>query len=200
MPRIVLNRLVRGRGTSLQAGFRAERSTVEQSSNCRLIIQKHLQSERLVPQLRQFQEAFNRACHEGLGQVFRSCNIEEGLVQIIQALYTITNSAVILTDQIGNLFHTAVGVRQGRLLSPDLFNLFLENNMRETPPGFNTNISVGGRPISNLRIADDIGSLGGSNNELQVLNNRLAERANAHGMEVLVNSADNTSAVITMNG
>ena len=81
-----------------------------------------------------------------------------------QALYHPSSSAVLLNSQIGDVFPTTVGVRQGYLLSPVLFNLFLENMMRRTILEFSSTISIGGRPTSNLRFADDIGS---SNHELQ---------------------------------
>ena len=45
-------------------------------------------------------------------------------------------------------------------------------------------ISIDGRNISNLRFADDIDLIAGSNKELQVLINRLAESSKAHDMEI----------------
>ena len=93
------------------------------------------------------------------------------------------------------------------MLSPVLFNLFLENIMRETLHEFHSTISIGGRPINNLRFADDIDLMGGSNRELQDLTDRLTDRAGAYGMEVstekskiMVNSTRNTAAQISMNG
>ena len=47
-----------------------------------------------------------------------------------------------------------------------------------------TSISISGRPLCNLRFADDIDHMGGSNGELQDLTNRLVDRATAYGMEV----------------
>ena len=117
--------------------------------------------------------------HEGLWQVLRKFGIEEGLVATIQALYSSSTSAVLLNNEVGDYFNTTVGVRQGCLLSPTLFNLFLENIMRETLHGFESTISIGGRVVSNLRFADDIDLMGGSNSELQDLTDRLATRAGA---------------------
>jgi len=117
------------------------------------------------------------------------------------------SSAVLLNNQVGDYFKTTVGVRQGCLLSPVLFNLFLENIMRETLHDFHSTISIGGRPLNNLRFADDIDLMGGSNRELQNLTTRLDNRAGAYGMEVSsekskvpVNSTSNATAKIYMNG
>lgn len=211
MLRVILNRLKKEAEEQLaeeQAGFRAGRSTVEQIFTCRIMMEKHLQHQRdLFHNFIDFKKAFDRVWHDGLWQVLRKFGIEEGLIQTIQALYNNTSSAVLLNNQIGDYFKTTVGVRQGCLLSPVLFNLFLENIMRETLYDFHSTISIGGRTINNLRFADDIDLMGGSNRELQDLTKRLEERAGAYGMEVstekskvLVNSTTNTHAEIYMNG
>ena len=137
----------------------------------------------------------------------RDFNIEEGLVQVIEALYKNSSSAVLLNKDLGEFFQTTVGVRQGCLLSPVLFNIYLEKIMQDTLLDHHTSISIGGRPLCNLRFADDIDLMAGSNNELQVLTTRLADSAGAYGMEVshekskvMVNSRNDTSADIIMNG
>ena len=89
------------------------------------------------------------------------------------------SSALLVNSQLGEFFKTTVGVRQGRLLSHILFNLFLEKIMQEIYHNHYTSISIGGRPVCNRRFADDIDLMGGSNGELQDLTNRLVDRATA---------------------
>ena len=61
-------------------------------------------------------------------------------------------------------------------------------------------ISIGGRPVCNLRLNDDIDLMGGSNGELQDHTNRLVNRARAYRMEVSTeNIKSNVSADISMN-
>lgn len=60
--------------------------------------------------------------------------------------------------------------------------------MQETVQDYNTTISIGGRPICNLRFTDDIDFMGDSENKLQDLTTRLAEKARAYVTEVLVKS------------
>ena len=62
---------------------------------------------------------------------------------------------VLLNNQLEEFFKTTVGVRQGCLLSQVLFNLFLER-MQEALHNHLTFISINGRPVCNLRFADDI--------------------------------------------
>ena len=143
-------------------------------------------------------------------QVLRSFNIEGGLVQAIQALYENSSSAVLLNSQLREFFKTTVGVPQRRLLSPILFNLFLEKIMKETLHDHHVSISIGGRSICNLRFAEGINLdsyFFSSNGELQGLTNRLVDRARAYGKEVstekskiMTNSTHNISANISMNG
>ena len=61
-----------------------------------------------------------------------------------------------------------------------LLNLFLGKIMQETLHDHHTSTSIDRRPICNLRFADDIDLMGGSNGELQDLTNRLADRAMAY--------------------
>ena len=53
-------------------------------------------------------------------------------------------------------FKKTVGVHRGCLLSPILFNLFLEKIMQESLHDHHKSISIGGRPICNLQFANDI--------------------------------------------
>ena len=81
--------------------------------------------------------------------------------------------------------------------------------MRETLHNFKSTISIGGRIISMPRFSDNnvIDMMGGKNDELQELTDRLSNSAREYGMEissekskVMVNSGDNTTVQISMNG
>ncbi|KAI8497134.1 hypothetical protein Bbelb_250830 [Branchiostoma belcheri] len=87
--------------------------------------------------------------------------------------------------------------------------LYLEKIMQEALYDHHTSISIGGRRICNLRFADDIDLLGGSNAELQSLTDKLNQSAGSFGMEVstekskvMVNSStrDEMYSTIFMNG
>ena len=132
-----------------QAGFRAGWSTVEQIFNCRVLIEKHLQHQRdLFHNFIDFKKAFDWAWCNGLWHF----NIEKGLIQVIQTLYDHATSTVLLNNQLGEFFQMTIGVRQGCILSPTLFNLFLERIMQETLHDHNATTSISGRPICNLHL------------------------------------------------
>ena len=172
------------------------------------MMEKHLRHKKeLFHNFLDLKKAFDRVWHDGLWHGLRSFGIEEKLVQIMKSLHSSASSAVLLNNNASNYFRTTVGVRQGCLLSPILFNLYLENIMRETLHNFKSTISIGGPIISNLRFADDIDLMGGNNDELQELTDRLSNSAREYGMEissekskVMVNSGDKITVQISMNG
>ena len=59
-------------------------------------------------------------------------------------------TAVLMNSKLGKFFKTTASVRQGCLLSPILFSVFLAKIMQETLYDHHTSISVGGRSICNL--------------------------------------------------
>ena len=101
-----------------------------------------------------FKKAVDRVWHEALWATMKKFNIIGKLIETIQSLYenAMSQSAVLVQGTTGEWFHTSVGVRQGCLLSPTLFNIFLEDIMTHALENFNGTISIGGRPITNLRL------------------------------------------------
>ena len=83
-------------------------------------------------------------------------NISANLIRVITNLYDKATSAVLFNSSIVDRFRTTVGVRQGCLLSPTLFNIFLERIMTDAIEDHEGTVSIGGRAITNLRFADDI--------------------------------------------
>ncbi|KAL8577432.1 hypothetical protein ACOMHN_048067 [Nucella lapillus] len=188
MLRVLLNRL-KGKKEEIlaeeQAGFISKRSTVKQIFNIRILIKKHLQHQRdLFHNFIDFKKAFDRVWHDDLWQVMRNYIIDSNIIDVIKVLYDDSKSSVLLNNQIGKFFRTTMGVRQGCLLSPVLFNIYLENIMTEALSGFQPSISINGRPVCNLRFADDIDLKTGTEKEVQDRTTRLETRSKAFGMEV----------------
>ena len=86
----------------------------------------------------------------------RKYNINASIIQAIENLYDKAQSAVLFNGSTREWFRTTVGVRQGCLLSPTLFNIFLERIMCEALDDNEGSVSIGGRLITNFRFADDI--------------------------------------------
>ena len=186
--RIILNRLNPQAETILaeeQAGFRKSRSTIEQILNGRILMEKHIENNKDVyHNFIDFKKAFDRVWHKGLWQSMYNFGISQDIIEIIELLYSSSTSAVLINNVTGSFFNTTVGVRQGYLLSPVLFNIFLEQIMINMLDEYTSTISIGGRKINNLRFADDIDLIAGSNTELHDLTNQLVESSKAHGIEI----------------
>ena len=116
-----------------------------------------------------FKKAFDRVRHAALWATMKLYNIKGNLIKVIEELYNKASNAVYLNNSIGDWFRTTVGVRQGCLLSPTLFNIFLERIMTEALEDHKGSVSIGGRTITNLRFADDSDGLAGSEEELASL-------------------------------
>ncbi|GFS27729.1 endonuclease-reverse transcriptase [Elysia marginata] len=92
--------------------------------------------------------------------------------------------AVICNNNIGDWFRRTVGVRQGCLLFPTLFKIFLERIMTDALGDHFGTVGFGGRPITNLRFADDIDELAGNVCELASLVEKLDKASSNFGREI----------------
>ena len=135
-----------------QKGFRAGRSTTEQIFNLRTICTKYLQHQQnLYHVFTDFKKAFDRVWHEALWATMRKYNINASITRAIENLYDKAQNAVLFNGSTGERFKTTVGVRQGCLLSPTLFNTFLERIMYEAFVDDEGSVSIVG-PTSALQM------------------------------------------------
>ena len=168
-----------------QAGFRTGRSTTEQIFNLRVLMEKYQEHQQdLYHVFIDFKKAFDRVWHAALWTTMHKYNISVNLITIIRNLYDKATSAVLFNGNAGDWFRTTVGVRQGCLLSPTLFNIFLEKIMTDALENHEGTVSIGGRTITNLRFADDIDGLAGKEEELADLVETLDRTSTGYGMEI----------------
>ena len=103
---------------------------------------------------------------------------------MIKALCNTNSSSVLISNNIGNPFKSTVLVRQGCKLSTLLFNIYIEEIMSEVQDNLTPSISIGGRPVWNLKFADDIDLIADTNKEFQYMTNQLSKCASRYGMEI----------------
>ena len=146
MLKIILNRLQPQTEEIIaewQAGFRDKRSTTELIFNLRILGEKYLQHQQnLYHVFIDFKKAFDRVWHEALWATMRKYNISVSIIRAIENLYDKAQSAVLFNGSTGEWFRTTVGVRQGCLLSPSLFNIFLERIMCEALNDHEGSVSI----------------------------------------------------------
>ena len=153
---------------------RAGRSTTEQIFNLRILCEKYLQRQRnLYHVFVNFKKEFNRVWYAALWVTMRLYNINDNLIRTIECLYNKATSAVYLDNNVGKWFRTTIGVNQVCLLSPTLFNIFLERTMADALEDHKGTVRIGGTTITNLRFAYDIDGLAEQEQELVKLVNHL---------------------------
>ena len=81
---------------------------------------------------------------------------------------------------------TTVGVMQGCLLSPTLLNIFLERIMSDVLEDYNEKVGIGGRNITNMRLADDIDALAEEEQELEALVESLDQTCTRYTIKISV--------------
>ena len=95
-----------------------------------------------------------------------------------QNLYDKAQSTVLFNGSSGEWFRTTVGVRQGCLLSPTLFNIFLERIMCEALGDHEGSVSI------NFHFADDTVIKAKEEEEAGVLTDRLDRTTTRYKMEI----------------
>ena len=133
--------------------------------------------------------------------------ISTNLIRVVKNLYNKATSDVLFNGSIGDWFRTTVGVRQGCLLSPTLFNIVLERIMTDALQDQEGTVSIGGRTITNLRFADDVDCLAGEKEDLANLAEHLDKASTAYGMEIsaektilMTNNTSGINTEIKVNG
>ena len=146
----------------------------EQIFNLQILHEKYLQHKQdLYHVFIDFKKAFDRVWHAALWATMKKYNISTNFIRVIKNLYDKATSAVLFNSSIEDWFRKTVGVRQGCLLSPTLFNIFLERIMTDILEDHEGTVSIGSRAITSLHFADDIDGLAGEEEELAKLVVRL---------------------------
>ena len=170
-----------------QAGFRSNRSTIDQLLSLRLMTEKYIEfGKDLFLCYVDFQKAFDSVWRKGLWQVMRHLGYDCKIIRLLQGLYKDTRSSVRTGSggDLSNWFETLVGVLQGCVLSPLLFNIMLEVVMALGEENQTLGISVSGTVCNNLRFADDISLLADNQEDLQSKADSLQEASSRFGLKI----------------
>ena len=141
----------------VQAGFRKGRGTRDQIANIRWIMEKAREFQKNIYFcFIDYAKAFDCVDHNKLWKILQEMGIPDHLTCLLRNLYVGQEATVSTRHGTTDCFQIGIGVRQGCILSPCLFNLYAEYIMRnagleETQAG----IRIAGRNINNLRYADD---------------------------------------------
>lgn len=173
---------VNGRLNEYQAGFRKGYSTVDNvfSLVCMVNIKWYEGCKKVYLFFVDFKAAFDRVNRSALIYKLSQCGLSSRFLNVIRSMYEGTSAIVWDGNRISEVFDTNVGVRQGCVMSPLLFALFL-NDLHESLSG---GLDIDGKCIRVLMYADDIVLMAESPERLQVMMEDLERYCKTWGLVV----------------
>ena len=138
-----------------------------------------------------YEKAFDRVRHPLVVKMLEDVNLDGKDLRLICNLYWDQESAIRIGDNLSELINIMRGVRQGCVLSPDLFALYGERILRSIEDM--NGISFGGVKLNNLRYVDDSVLMAESEEELQELLDVVNEAGEDWGLRINV---DKTKSMV----
>ena len=112
------------------------------------------------------------------------------IIRLLQALYKQSQSAIRVQAELTDWFTTAVGVRQGCVISPQLFNILLELVMLIALEDTEIGATTQRCHINNLRFADDIVLIAELPEDLQTLVDKVFKTSGDYGLKINVQKTE----------
>ena len=168
-----------GECPDVQDSFRKGRGTRDQIANTYWIIKKAREFQKNIYFcFIDYAKAFDCVNHNKLWKILKEVGIPDHLTCLLRNLYEGQEATVRTGHGKTDWFQIRKGVRQGCILSPCLFNLYVEYIMRNAGLGeAQAGIKIARRNINNLRYADDTTLMAESKEELKSLLMRVKKLA-----------------------
>ncbi|KAK3555889.1 hypothetical protein QTP86_029801, partial [Hemibagrus guttatus] len=172
-----------------QCGFRPSRGTLDQLYTLHWVLEGSWEFAQPVHMcFVDFEKAFDRVPRGILWEVLWEYGVRGPLLRAVQSLYKQSRSLVRIASCKSDLFLVHVGLRQGCLLSPVLFIVFMDRISRRSQ-GLE-GVRFGDHRISSLIFADDVVLLAPSSLDLQHALGRFAAECEAAGMRVSTSKSE----------
>ena len=187
LSRIILNRIKRKVDEKLrpnQAGFRSNRSTIDQITTLRIIIEQSKEwNSDLFINFIDYAKAFDSIDRPCLWKILRHYGIPNKIVNIIKSMYTGGAGSVMFKGKLSPPFEIKTGVKQGCLLSPFLFLLVIDWIMKSCDPKDGIQWTLR-EQLNDLDYADDIGLLSSNRTQMQRKTNKISEISGKVGLRI----------------
>ena len=162
-------KILQARLPDVPAGFRKGRGTRDQIANILWIIDKAREFQKNICFI-DYAKAFDCVDHKKLWKILKDMGIPDHLTRLLRSLCAGQEATVRTRHGTTDWFQIGKGVCQGCILSPCLFNLYLEYMMLNAGlDKAQAGIKIAGRNINNLRYADDTSLMAESEEELKSL-------------------------------
>ena len=128
-----------------------------------------------------YEKAFDTVRHNELLDVLKQIGVDGKDLRLIKNIYEMQRVALQLGGELTDWVDIKRGVRQGCVMSPDLFNIYAEFVMRNID---DEGIRVGGKNINKIRYADDAVPIADSEDKLKTLLQNVSEHSEAMGIKI----------------
>jgi len=168
-----------------QFGFKKSSSTVDAIFVLNAVIQKILTEKgRLYCAFVDLKKAFDSVYLNGLWLKLFRMGVNAKMLRIIRDMYNKVKSCVKGCNSFSEFFDCAIGLKQGEVISPILFSLFLEDLELFMSDNCECGLTIDDMTFILLLFADDMVILGNSIEDLQNSLNKLSEYCTKWGLEV----------------
>ena len=114
-----------------QGGFRKGRGCVDQVFTLRTLIEKHREKKKdLFVCFMDLEKAYDKVSRSKLWEVLEEYDINGKLLKGIKYFYRNSRACVRVNRNVSDYFNVDVGLRQGCVMSPWLFNVFMDSVIR----------------------------------------------------------------------
>ena len=170
----------------VQDGFRKGRGTRDQIANIHWIIEKAKEfQEDIHFYFIDYAKAFDCVDHNQLWKILKEMEIPNHLTCLLRNLYAGQGKTVRTGHGTTDWFQIGKGVHQDCILSPCLFNLYVEYIMRNAGlEKAQAGIKIAGRKISSLRYADDTTLMAESEEKLMSLFRKVKKESEKVGLKL----------------
>ena len=141
----------------VQGAFRRGRSCVDQIFTIRQLSEKVLEkNKQMVIGCIDLEKAYDKVCRVRLWQVLERYGIQGGLMTAIRSMYLGSQACVRASGKMSGWFPITQGVRQGCVMSPWLFNVFMDGIIREVKENLQGGVQLTTTNVQMLLFADDV--------------------------------------------
>lgn len=167
-----------------QFGFRKGKGTRDAIGCLRMIGERMVEvNKELFLCFIDWEKAFDRVDWDILMKILRNIGLDWKDRRMIREIYKGQRVVVRLGDEETEEIKIGRGVRQGCCMSPTLFNLYAEVIMNEALDD-TRGIVIGGEQIKSIKYADDQAVMAQTEEELQIMLERISRAGQDHGMRI----------------
>jgi hypothetical protein len=166
-----------------QFGFKEDSGTRNAIFTLRMLGERAIEMQKdLYICFIDYQKAFDSIKHKQMMDILINLDMDENDIRMMKNMYWSQTAAIRVDGEMGKWVKIEKGTWQGSPFSPDQFNLYAEDIIKEIKE--QEGIKVGGTNINNIRYADDAAALADSEQKLQGILDILVKESEKKGLKI----------------